>query len=496
MNSGARENRQWKLWLGFFLIVGVAVALRWWNLGAWDMWTDEVQTLWVSQSGEFKEGPMYRTAPVNFFVTGWFVQLVAADALGARMPAFLSGALTVALFFPLMKRWIGGRAALLGTAVLALSFWHVFWSQNARHFALQTLLLLGALHCFLLFWREGRKWALALCSALLLLAHFTHASSGFFAGALLVFVVADWALSGSESDGRERSLAGESAGREERADGRSGHRHLWALGGVGLPLAIYGPLYLWVASYLLQNKPAWNPPFNIVGSLVFYVSPLLALFAAAGAARLYRERDGLWLLLLLLSLLPPILAATAGAFTISSGAYALQALPAIAALTGVAADWLLGEGSWGPGRLAGAAMVAALLLTQVYWLAHYFVVWNGLKPRWSEAVGYVEERREPGEALLASEGDVAQYYAGRGRAEWIDRFTAATNGTDGGGASGAWFVTYVDGDQRQTPGFGAAAEFRSNVPESARVEAVFPLHYGAKNRTLVVYHETGESVSR
>lgn len=476
-------DRRWELWLAFVAVVAVAVALRWWNLGAWDMWTDEVQTLWVSRSGEFKEGPMYRTAPVNFYVTGWFVALAGADALGARLPAFLAGSVTVALFFPVMRRWLGGRAALLGALVLALSFWHVSWSQTARHFALQTLLLLGALHAFLLFWREGRKWALGLCTVLLVLAHFTHASSGFFAAGLLAFIAADWALT-SRQRGAETGMS-------------PGRRRLWALGGIGLALAVYLPLYLWVASYLLENKRAWNPPFNIFGSLAFYVSPLLALFGVAGVASLYRRRDDLWLLLLLLALLPPALATAAGAFTISSGAYALQALPPVAALAGVAGDRLLGSGEWEVPRVVGVAMVAALILTQGYSLAHYYASWHGLKPRWSEAIGYVEQRREPGENLFASEGDVAQYYAGRGRAEWLDRYSTSgdRDGSTSEAASGTWFVTYLDPDKRQTPGMGPGAKLRSGVPDGARAEAVYPLHYGAKNRTLVVYH-LAESAER
>lgn len=437
------------------------------------MWTDEVQTLWVSQSGDFKEGPMYLTAPLNFFFTGWAVELFGADALGARIIPFVAGTATVGLYFPLMRRWLGDRAALFGALVIALSFWHVFWSQNARHFALAALLLLVALHLFLRFWEEGRRWSLLGSCLLLLLAQFTHASSGFFVAGIGTFVVLDWAVARQGDAG-------------EPPEGRRS-RHKWALVGMFGVALVYLPIYLWVATYLLENKPAWNPPYNLVGSLVFYVSPVLAMFGLAGVGILRDQENELWLLLLCLATLPPILAIAASAFTIASIAYALPALLAIAALSGVAMDWMMSLEARRGMRVAGYALAAALILTQVYSLAHYYYVWNGLKPRWSEAIEHVRNHRSGGEPLWASEGDVARYYAGGEWADWFGRRDDASNADSGA----EWFAVYLDSDQLQTPGKMSPAALRSAVPEEARVEAIFPLHYGAKNRTIIVYRSSG-----
>lgn len=460
-------------------IVAVGVALRLLGLGEWDMWTDEVQTLWVSQSGEFKEGPMYLTAPVNFFLTSWAVAWLGADALGARAVPFLAGSLTVALYFPLMRRWIGGRAALFGTLVLALSFWHVGWSQTARHFALGVLLLLAVLHGFLLYWREGRRGALAASAVLGFAALLTHLSSGFFLAGILAFLGFDWL----------RSRLGRHEGRRAE-DPVRGRRRAWSMAAFGGMFLAYLPIYVWVGSYLLGNKVAWNPPFNILGSLAFYVSPLLALFAVAGIIYLLRERDDLWILLLCVGLLPPVLAATAAAVTISSGAYALPALLPVAALAGVAADRLLADGAQGAGRYGRAALVAALFLMQTYELAHYYLVWNGLKPRWEEATRYVEERRASGERLWADEGDVARYYVGSDWADWFGAYLEPREGESVGAEAsrGAWFVLYQDPDRLRSSYIGSPVRLRERIPERARVEAVYPLHYGAKDRTLVVYY--------
>ena len=72
-------------------LVLLAAGLRWYRLAEWDMWTDEVQTLWVSISGEFKEGPMYSTAPVNFWLTRLAVGIFGENELGVRFVPMVRG---------------------------------------------------------------------------------------------------------------------------------------------------------------------------------------------------------------------------------------------------------------------------------------------------------------------------------------------------------------------------------------------------------------------
>ena len=105
--------RGWDLVLAIG-ILALAAVLRSYNLSAWDMWTDEVQTLWTSVSGDFKEGPMYRTAPVNFWLTGIAVRVFGETELGVRFIPWLMGIATVGVFLWSCARWFGVRAALFG----------------------------------------------------------------------------------------------------------------------------------------------------------------------------------------------------------------------------------------------------------------------------------------------------------------------------------------------------------------------------------------------
>lgn len=476
-----RRDRRLLMALVVVLVLGTVVRVI--HLGAWDMWTDEVQTLRMAASGEFWFGPMYRTAPINFWLTGWAVDLLGADEVGLRAIPALAGIVTLLALYPMARRWVTDRAAVLATAVLALSFWHVAWSQTGRHFALQTLLVLGALHGFLLYWKEGSRPGLGLAAAALLAALFTHSSSGFYVAALLVVVLV-------EASGRVRSAP----------DLASGIRALWprpAVAGLVLlgVLVVYLPIYLGVGTYILETRTGWNPPWNILGSVGFYVTPVVAAFAAGGALGLWGRDRALALTLVATAVVPVVLLAAASTMTIASAAYSLPSMVAVAVLAGAGCDGLLRAAS---GRrflfLGACAVVAGLFLSEGERLAEYHLFQNGLKPRWAEAARYVQERRAPGEAVWAAEGDVAAYYLGDEGVRWVGDYAGPEDASTREGRGG-WFILYLQGrpdlESMMHPTLRA-----DGFPPGADFQALFPVRYGPKDRTLVVLHRDGRGSGR
>lgn len=447
-------------WVLTASVVVLAAILRWMNLGAWDMWTDEVQTLWVAQSGKFREGPMYTTAPINFWLTRASVVLFGANEIGERFPSFLAGVTAVAVFGLGFRRWLGETAAVIGALLLAIDPWHVGWSQTGRHFAPQMLfILIGAL-AFLKGWVDRRPIYIWGSAAALVLAIFTHSSSIFFVGTFLVFLGMDWLL-----------------------DGRRGARKPGEYVKAAIPIAVvllaYLPVFFGIGSYLLDNKPPWNPPWNIMGSLAFYIMPPLAGFAAAGAIVGWWERWEGRILFPLLILVPPLLIMASSQFTIASAAYLLSLLPFVIALASMALVRVLQWARAGGLRWAGMAIVTAIILSRGYELAHYYTVYHGFKPRWKEVTEYVMERRQPGESVYASTGDVMEFYAGRGTARWISDKTMAT-----APEPGAWYAVYSAGVPFR---HDVSARYRE-ISRVAVLMEVFPLHYGAKDRTIAVFH--------
>ena len=470
MEGPVSESRSSVRWWALGVIV-FAVLVRAWHLTSWDMWTDEIHTLSISTTGNYSFGPAYITAPLNFILTGWATRILGAHELGARMVPFLAGVVTVALVYVLGRRWVGERAAVFAALFMALSPWHVYWSQTARHFSLQVLAVLVAVHGFLIFWRGGKRRGLWLAPVLFLVALAVHSSSAFFLVALLAFVTGSaiftwWA----------------GAPGERRLD----PRHMKAFASLVAALVVFMPISLWVGRYLVNNAAPWNPLWNLFGSIAYYVPPYLALTAVAGAVFLTYERDDLGAALLTLVVVPIVLLGLASEMTIASAAYVLAITVPVAWLAGVALDRVL-QLTRPTARWAGVILAAGLFMAQTGDLVLYHTVYHGLKPRWKEAARYVAANREPGDVVAAAEADVMSYYTGDNQVQWYSNVEAQiADGTfPPSGAAGAWYVIYM-ADAPLTHSMEGA---RSRALHDAKLRLLLPLHYGPKDRTLGVFYQ-------
>ena len=442
-------------------IVILAALLRWYRIAEWDMWTDEVQTLWMIVTNKYILGPMYSTAPVSFWLTRTGIELFGENELGIRFVPWLAGVLTVASFLWISRHWLGRRVAILGGLFLTLAIWHVGWSQTGRHFALQTLSVLLALNFFLLTWLEKKPWGIWGSAVLLLIGTFMDSSTVFLLSAFLAFLGVGWlAASAGEADRRPRAWIREAIP-------------------YALVLLIYLPIFFGRGRLLMANKPAWNPPWNIIGSLLFYLPPWILLSALAGVFVLASRRQfHLAVLLALLFLVPVVLVTGSSSLTIAPAAYCLASLPALAMLVGVAGDWLLESATDRLQRNAATALIVGFFLSQGAILAHYYFVYRGLKPRWEEVSAYVDQRRLPREEFFAIEGDVARFCLGRGQAAWLHEPQLKSEPVNG-----AWFAVPV----AVGPTDGASDWCYRYPQGQADLIQVFPIQYGAKDRTLALF---------
>ncbi|WP_176730303.1 glycosyltransferase family 39 protein, partial [Devosia insulae] len=183
-------------------IILCAVLLRFPGLDEQSLWRDEAAT-WLQVNGSLAE-VISRTATDNYpplyNLLAWIsVQLFGGAEWVLRLPSALLGVLNVALLYGLASR-IGGRGAgLLAAGLLALSGYHVWYSQEARMYALLACAATAHAWAMLHFLdrpRAGRALLLGLSGIPLIYAHpygaLTWVGIGF--GALWTIVLRrDWA---------------------------------------------------------------------------------------------------------------------------------------------------------------------------------------------------------------------------------------------------------------------------------------------------------------
>lgn len=121
------------------VIILVAILLRFPSLGDQSLWRDEAAT-WLQINGSLAD-VLSRTATDNYpplyNLLAWIsVQLFGSAEWVLRLPSAVLGVLNVVLLYGLGAR-IGGRATgLIAATLLALSGYHIWYSQEARMYAL------------------------------------------------------------------------------------------------------------------------------------------------------------------------------------------------------------------------------------------------------------------------------------------------------------------------------------------------------------------------
>jgi len=184
-------------WLPVILIL--AAALRLWEVGAKSLWLDEIMTVQkasMSFSDMMGQIQQHDAHPPLFQVVEWlWLRLGKGDAY-ARAPSVLSGVACVWLCFLIARRLFGRRAALAAAVMAALSYFGIFYSQEARLHSFMTALFLGQV-CLLLAILERRGkagWGLWLAYGVAGLASlYTYALCALTVGALgLLYLWLTW----------------------------------------------------------------------------------------------------------------------------------------------------------------------------------------------------------------------------------------------------------------------------------------------------------------
>jgi hypothetical protein len=341
----------------------LAVALRLPTLGAWSVWIDEAFTLHDARH----EPPPYL---LSYVLTEAVVAVLGDDEWALRVLPCLAGLAAVALLLRARPGANGDpRAPLLAAAILAVLPWHVFMSQNARHYALQATCLLAA---FLAvdgrLSRAGRPRFL-LAGVCLGAALACHPTAVFFAPGLLLVAL-------RHLHGRARFVV------------------VAAAAGIGaLALAVYSPH----RDGYVASKGAGST-LQMVASYGFLAGPAMLLCALVGCCA--RPRPVAELALLVPTALS-FLAATRVLFL--SGYHAFASIPLVALL---AARGLLGVG-----RVARLALLV-LLAAGIGWGLWLYHAGHGLRPRFREAAAWLANARADGCRLFATQPPPVAYYLG------------------------------------------------------------------------------------
>src|SRR5215213_1073438 len=174
------------------LILAAGAALRVHKLGAESVWLDEAFTIKLSRrppAGIIEETSKDVHPPLYYFALHYWMRLFGDTERGARLLSALFGALALIATYKIAARLFGKATGLVAAVLLALSRFHLEFSQEARMYTLLGLLAVVLMYFFVRLVEGRGRAAFPLYVAASALMMYTQVYSVFVLAAQNLFVL-------------------------------------------------------------------------------------------------------------------------------------------------------------------------------------------------------------------------------------------------------------------------------------------------------------------
>jgi 4-amino-4-deoxy-L-arabinose transferase-like glycosyltransferase len=399
------------------LMTALAGALRLWGLGG-ELWYDEIKTVVESVrpplSQTLTDFPSNNDHPLFSLLSHLSISAFGESPFFVRLPAALFAIATIPMLYLFGRDAVGRLEGLLAAGLLAVSYHHVWYAQNARGYTIMLFFTLLLAWLLLKVMRSPSLRIYSIYAIIAALACYTHLTMVYVVVAQ-AFVVGIHLLLGMKGKFDLRPFSLPAAG--------------FALS-AALTVVLYLPVLADVQQFFVEERvapmkqvatPGWALAATLEGVNVGFSGAVGAVvilaFLAIGGVNYLRRSP----LLLLLFVLPaPLLVAAAvlldrpmfPRFFFVLAGFALLVLVRGAAVFGVAAERVLPVGAAAPRNFIAIAIIGAFGLLS---LASLPANYAAPKQNFTGAIAFVESRKAPGEALYAfgksAHVPLADYYA-------------------------------------------------------------------------------------
>jgi 4-amino-4-deoxy-L-arabinose transferase-like glycosyltransferase len=441
-------------------ITAVAVALRLYRLGRWSFFHEEMYML---QALENPNSYRLTWPRISLALIDLSTRVFGTSEWSTRLAPALIGALSVPILYALVNRTFDRRTAWISALLLAVSPWHLTWSQSARFYS--SVMLLCTLATFALFWaieRDRPAFILAFY-ALLFVATTERAFSLLVVPAVAAYLVLLWIMPLERPRGlRARNLVLLSLPVVLWA-GRDAYR---LLGGEWFTLSETFELF---AGEVTSN------PLRLSSATAYQLGiPLICTGVGGGICLLTRKsRQGL--LVLMGAVFPLFTLSLLSLFVPTRNRYAFLVLPFWIILAASSVTEMLA--ALAPRRkVLGWTVLAVLLLGALSQCFLYYTFESGDRSNWRAAFDIVRQEKLANDAIWSTYPELGAYYLDQD-VESVADLDADARVTH---SERNWFVIDEATRQNQT------AAYRW-IRENCALFDVIPGHSTARNLRLDIY---------
>jgi mannosyltransferase len=433
-------------------IILIATLMRFYKLGEWGFWIDEAFTL------SYVRTRLHELwSPLSFRLIGLTVGVLGVSDWSARVAPALIGVITLpAVYFP-SRKLFGPGVALLAVALIAVSPWHLHWSQNARFYS--ALLLFYTMGAFAFYhWLERDRFIYLVAAGIfLLLATMERMNALFFGPAVAVYFLA---ISLVPSFGKPAGFR---------------WRNLLLLAAPVILFVIYQVVVMgMLASLNLNIFGRSHNPLRVLLSTIYDIGLPLFITGFMGGVYLLIKKNRLGLYLFSGALVPLLLLVLMAPFTQAFSRYVFMTFPFWAILGAFAVKVVLLQVQ-NSGRILAISLLLILFAEPISQNVLYYEFQHGNRENFKSAFAYVEQDLQPEDLVVTTRPPLAVHYLG------VDPIDSNQIDMDGiaAGSQRAWFVmdsrTFISDRLQQW------------LNEKAELKAVYDVYQPGKLIAMRVY---------
>jgi mannosyltransferase len=425
----ALASRPWMQYVWLAVITLFAAALRLYRLGEWSFWIDEIYTI-NHATRHFGSSelilnhipPLGRWIPLSVILTAQAMNAWGVSEWSARFVSAGIGVLTIPILYVPLRKIFDKSVALIAMLLVAVSPWHIFWSQNARFYTSLMLFYSLALFVFYFAIERDRPIYLIVFYALFYMAMSERIIAVLLFPVIIVYLLSVWLLPVAKPVGLRP-------------------RNLLIFSAPLLAFLLY-EIYLFVAtgnfifaSDLDLLAPPIDSPARLLIITAFSIGIPILCIAVFSGAYLYLERNRAGLFFLISAVLPLFLIALANPFVFTVERYVFMTSLFWMAL---AANGMVSMFAVAHQRrtLLAVGILFVLLSDAAGSNLMYYQINHGDRLAWREAVDYVRGRMHPGDVVVSTRAPLAAYYLGHDTLEYRELLPADFEEID----APIWFI--------------------------------------------------------
>ena len=373
----------------YILLIGImvlAAVLRLYKIGEWGFWIDEIFTI-NRALGDL--GSLL--IPTSLRLINIPMSILGVSEFSSRLVPGLLGILSIPIFFFPVRKITNGTIALIFTLLLALSPWHLFWSQNARYYT-ALMLFYGLASLCLFIWLESEnRWYLVFSMVLIGLAMLERGTTLFIFPVLVVYILALYLLPVEKPPGlRWRNLA------------------LFFV-----PMLILGLLVVFLSgnvfSFFTKIVGFQHNPIRVAFGVIYDLGLPLFLLAICGGIYSSVKKSRLGLFLLIGTLVPFVILLIVSPFVLAVSRYIFQTLPLWLMLGAIAIKAIVDNAS-GNGKYLALGFALLLVADSVSQNFLYFNYQNGNREDFKGAFEIVAEHKLLDDLIVSGRPEIGRYY--------------------------------------------------------------------------------------